>query len=290
MAISLNTFIENSIGKKLSNPNGSYPGQCVSLVQQYLYQCLDIPFQARGNAKDWVNLPSDIAVSATGTPKAGDIVVFPTRGVVDGVTYGHIGVAVSSTEIFEQNVHPNYVAEKRLFSNISGDRVLMRPVKALVGDTPPTPGWNNPAPIYLNATKQQFRVRASVVSGAQKAIVPVGGRAEITGFLGIQSDNYQWVSVDYNGVTGFSQVDTKNCYTVTTANSTGRYLNATRQAFRVRASVVNGTQKAMVPVGGRAEITGFLGIQSDGYQWVSVSYNGVTGYSQADTYNCYTFS
>ena len=70
----------------------------------------------------------------------------------------------------------------------------------------------------------------------------------------------------------------------------GLYLNATKQQFRVRASVVNGTQKAMVPVGGRAQITGFLGIQSDGYQWATVNYNGTTGYSQIDTYNCYTIS
>ncbi len=50
MAISLNQFANENFEKKLANPNGSYPGECVSLIQQYLYQRLDIPFQNRGKA------------------------------------------------------------------------------------------------------------------------------------------------------------------------------------------------------------------------------------------------
>ena len=75
MGISLNQFVEENVGKRLANPDGSNEGQCVSLVQQYLYQCLDIPYKARGHAKEWVNLPSDIAVRVTDGPKSGDIIV-----------------------------------------------------------------------------------------------------------------------------------------------------------------------------------------------------------------------
>lgn len=282
MAISLNQFVTNNIGKILSNPDGSVPGQCVSLVQQYLYQCLDIPFTPRGHAKNWVNLPASIATKQTGTPKAGDIVIFPTRGVVDGVTYGHIGVAVSSTELFEQNVAPNYVAEKRLFSNISGERVIMRPVKALVEDLPP-----NATGVYLYATKQSFRVRNNPINGATYHTVSVGDRAAITGFLGMYSDGYQWLRVNSRGIDGYAQLDTYNCYTLNGYISS-RWLVATKQSFRVRNAVVSGATQHIVPVGARAQIIEFLPIQSDGYQWVKVIYAGTQGYSQIDTKNCYT--
>ena len=156
--------------------------------------------------------------------------------------------------------------------------------------TNPDPGESNPIPgLYLSATKLSFRVRSSVVSGSQLALVPVGGRAEIISFLGIQTDGYQWAKVKYNGIVGYSQIDTYNAYTVT-GTTTNRYLNATKQSFRVRNAPVGGTSLTIVPVGGRAQITLFGAIQTDGYQWVGVNYNGITGYSQIDTKNCYTIS
>lgn len=41
-------------------PNNKYKGQCVSLIQQYLYKVFNKPFKAYGNAKDWeYNYPKD---------------------------------------------------------------------------------------------------------------------------------------------------------------------------------------------------------------------------------------
>lgn len=57
-------------------PNNKYKGQCVSLIQQYLYRVFGIPFQAYGNAKDWAyNIP-DGFTKVNGTPQKGDIIVY----------------------------------------------------------------------------------------------------------------------------------------------------------------------------------------------------------------------
>lgn len=41
-------------------PNNKYKGQCVSLIQQYLYKVFGKSFKAYGNAKDWAtNYPKD---------------------------------------------------------------------------------------------------------------------------------------------------------------------------------------------------------------------------------------
>ena len=47
--------------KSVGNPTAeeSYKGECVSLVQQYLSKVHNIPFKARGNAKDWANITID---------------------------------------------------------------------------------------------------------------------------------------------------------------------------------------------------------------------------------------
>jgi len=54
--ISLEKFIEKTKGKKLALPWNSKKqvGQCVSLIQHYIKDCLEQPAKARGNAKDWI--------------------------------------------------------------------------------------------------------------------------------------------------------------------------------------------------------------------------------------------
>jgi hypothetical protein len=146
---------------------------------------------------------------------------------------------------------------------------------------------------YLKAERQKFRVRNSPVSGTEIAMVEIGQTAEIKEFLGIQSDGYQWAKVKYNGILGYSQIDTYKAYLIQTRApelNQSLYLNATKQEFRIRSSVVNGTELYRVKVGGKARITELLGIQSDGYQWAKVYQDdqGISGYSQIDTNNCYT--
>lgn len=106
MAVSLEAFINGNTGQRLANPDGSYKGECVSLVQQFLAQGLDIPYVPRGNAHQWryslVN--AGLAYEVNETPKRGDIIVY---GTAYGGGYGHIGIADGNGNIFDQNNYYN---------------------------------------------------------------------------------------------------------------------------------------------------------------------------------------
>lgn len=89
MAKSIQSFREWAIsqGGNVGNPVvNNYRGQCVSMVQQYLYQVFDIPYAPRGNAKDFVP-PKFVRASAP--VRAGDIVRW---GASKYSKYGHIGM------------------------------------------------------------------------------------------------------------------------------------------------------------------------------------------------------
>lgn len=83
-------------------PNNKYLGQCVSLVQQYLYNVFNMPFKAYGNAKDWANnvpsgfdkLPSNVQLLK------GDIIIY---GANYGGGYGHMGLIDAEYKFLDQN-------------------------------------------------------------------------------------------------------------------------------------------------------------------------------------------
>lgn len=83
-------------------PNYKYKGQCVSLIQQYLYQVFGIPFQAHGNAKDWANnVPNGFTKLGASTKlQKGDILVY---GSNYGGGYGHIGLIDYNGKYYDQN-------------------------------------------------------------------------------------------------------------------------------------------------------------------------------------------
>lgn len=87
--------------KQVGNPTkeGSYKGECVSLVQQYLSKVHNIPFKARGNAKDWanVNIEGFDRIGADNKLKAGDILVY-NRG-----KFGHVAIVDADLKSLEQN-------------------------------------------------------------------------------------------------------------------------------------------------------------------------------------------
>lgn len=84
---------------RVGNPQvGTYVGQCVSLIQQYLYLCFGVDYAPRGNAKDFV--PPKFHLVTDGTLKKGDIVRY---GSNYGGGYGHIGMIVWSGVYMDQN-------------------------------------------------------------------------------------------------------------------------------------------------------------------------------------------
>jgi len=90
--------------KSVANPSvGTYKGQCVSLIQQYLYRVFGIPYQPRGNAKEWVRnpLPEHLTkLSANTALQPGDILVY---GSNYGKGYGHIALIDVNMKFFDQN-------------------------------------------------------------------------------------------------------------------------------------------------------------------------------------------
>jgi hypothetical protein len=84
---------------QVSNPTvNTYLGECVSLVQEYINQVYGIPYQSRGNAKDWPSNGNVLSYfDKVSSPQAGDI------GVYTGGSYGHIWIYLSPTQVLEQN-------------------------------------------------------------------------------------------------------------------------------------------------------------------------------------------
>ena len=84
-------------------PDFGFKGECVSLIQQYLYQVCGIPFKARGNAKDWANniIEGWDKFDISNSLKAGDILVYTTG------KYGHIVIVNADLKCLEQNWNYN---------------------------------------------------------------------------------------------------------------------------------------------------------------------------------------
>lgn len=295
MAISLDQFVDENFGKILANPDGSYLGECVSLVQQYLYQCLDIPFEPRGNAKEWLTNEKALAIATivSGLPKSGDIIVYPTKAAPSG----HIGVAISSTQTFEQNVDSAPSYKTAFIRNLSdatknGDTyVIMRPNK-LLDENPPQP--TNPTGVYLVAKNGSFNIRETAGTGLVKTTVPKGSEAQILEFGSVfitasDGKKYQWAKTKYNNVIGYSQLDLHNDYLIRKESTSSKiYLRAVVGGFRVRNAPVVGNELTFVPQNGKAEILYTnVNFESDGFQWPRVTYNGTSGFSQMDTVGYY---
>lgn len=88
----------------VGNPTkeNSYKGECVSLIQQYLYRVFNMPFKPYGNAKDWENnYPSNFQKLASNTNiQKGDILVY---GSNFGNGFGHLVIIDADGRVLEQN-------------------------------------------------------------------------------------------------------------------------------------------------------------------------------------------
>lgn len=93
-------------------------GQCVSLVKWFIGQMCGVKDwqAARGHAKDFGDtLVRQGLATVVSSPKRGDLAVWKQ----DGGSYGHIGVVLSGSRVFEQNVALPGSATKV----VSGNRV-----------------------------------------------------------------------------------------------------------------------------------------------------------------------
>lgn len=84
-------------------PDNWFKGQCVSLIQQYLYRVFNKPFKAHGNAKAWTNnYPKDYfnKLDKSIALQPGDVLVY---GANYGGGYGHIALIDAEGNFFDQN-------------------------------------------------------------------------------------------------------------------------------------------------------------------------------------------
>jgi len=112
------------------NPPGRLRGECVSLVQQYVYRVFDIPFAARGHAHQWASnpLPNDFRrlVASGNRPQAGDILVYPST-MPGSNGFGHVALIDDEGWFLDQNgIQRNIVVRRQ--NPIPGFTVLLRPI------------------------------------------------------------------------------------------------------------------------------------------------------------------
>lgn len=126
MAKSLQQFREWSVkqGGNIGNPStGSYKGQCVSLIQQYINQVFGVPYAARGHAKDFVP-PTFKKIALNSALKPGDVMTYDARF---GGGYGHIEMIDDTGLALGQN--RNFNGKVTRGAVLKGYSALYRPTK-----------------------------------------------------------------------------------------------------------------------------------------------------------------
>jgi hypothetical protein len=179
-------------------PNYKYKGQCVSLIQQYLYQVFGMQFKARGNAKDWAyNIPDGFTKLGSNIKlQKGDILVY---GSNYGGGYGHIGLIDVNGKYYDQNGIKRLAIGYR-DNPFSGYICVLRP--------------NNQKKLGLNADRSGNRIaqngtftasvnnlnvrRSPSLSGQVVAQYDKGESVKYDSY--IDSEGYRWIS--YVGKSG----------------------------------------------------------------------------------------
>lgn len=152
--ISLEKFIEKTKGTCVDVPWVNKPsnlkGQCVSLIQWYIKDCLEQPAKARGHAKTWQTSYVNEGLGKIVTePRKGDILVFPEQGIINGIAYGHLAIYIDSNTMYDQNnsTHDNGCAG---YSKIFPNYIILRPNVTLIEDVKVEEKLTQSTTKYLN--------------------------------------------------------------------------------------------------------------------------------------------
>lgn len=109
--MTLNEFLNKyKVGKSYAY-NGTYKGECVSLVKNYIKEVLGVTPQSIGNAKDYWSKRNGAYLKGIFTPIANTPSFVPQRGDVfvrTSGTYGHIGIVLEATKDYFYTVEQNY--------------------------------------------------------------------------------------------------------------------------------------------------------------------------------------
>lgn len=171
MSKSLESFTSWAIrAKQVSNPTvNTYPGQCVSLIQEYLSQVFGIPYAKRGNAKDFV--PPTFQQLPAGTQRRpGDIIRY---GKNYGGGYGHIGYIDHLGRFIDQNGTAAMHVGVRL-QPFAGINAVFRPtrgfkVKNVIIPVPPAkPAYPRNVTVTEDAYVRNAPKLSAPLSGSRK--------------------------------------------------------------------------------------------------------------------------
>lgn len=91
--------------------NGTYKGECVSLVKCFIKEVLGVTPQSIGNAKDYWNKRNSAYIKSIFTPIANTPSFVPQSGDVFvriSGTYGHIGIVLEATKDYFYTIEQNY--------------------------------------------------------------------------------------------------------------------------------------------------------------------------------------
>lgn len=124
--MTLSEFTNWANGQSLPKYNdGQFPGECVSLINQYCYRVLNVPAGAWGNAKDWATNATALKYfTKVSTPQRGDVLVYPaTKTNPDG----HIEIYLGNNQSLQQN---RFLDRKTHISTVwPGYTAVLRPNK-----------------------------------------------------------------------------------------------------------------------------------------------------------------
>lgn len=109
--MTLSEFLNKYKVGKSYGYNGTYVGQCVSLVKNYIKEVLGVTPQAIGDAKDYWSKRNTAYIKGIFTPISNTPSFVPQRGDVfvrTSGTYGHIGIVLEATQDYFYTVEQNY--------------------------------------------------------------------------------------------------------------------------------------------------------------------------------------
>ena len=207
--ISLDTFINKSVGKALDVPWG-YGGECVSMVQRYINECHGAPLKRRGNAVTYGNsLVKEGLAKVVTKPQYGDIIVWgKPLGYIKGKYYGHVAIYIDNKVIFDQNnstVRPTRSSQVR-------PAIKARPIQyirmntALVEDKPKYQEevYAFTSTVDLINIRADYSTKAKITGTLKKGeTFNYIGKIEANGHVWV-TDGAEWVAVRTikNGIRG----------------------------------------------------------------------------------------
>lgn len=151
---------QGSVGNPTTVKKNQYKGQCVSLIQQYLYRVYGVPYAPRGHAKDFV--PPKFK-KVTGKPQVGDIIRYSGSFRGSG-GYGHIGMIDDRGKFLDQNGVKKLAIGSRA-APYSGIDAIFRPITKTV----PKPA---PAKVYTTVRSGEGLSSIARRSGYKDFLLP----------------------------------------------------------------------------------------------------------------------